>query len=153
MSLYLVQHGLNLGKDKDPEKGLSEEGISTTKMIAQVAKSYKVEVLSIHHSPKKRARQTAELMSAVLLPQAGIQEKSGLLPLDDVALPAGNLANHDQLMLVGHLPFMERLCSLLVTGTPEHLIFKFQNSGIVCLDREDGSPYWFIKWALMPNIS
>jgi phosphohistidine phosphatase len=153
MSLYLVQHGLSLGKDKDPTKGLSEEGISTTTMIAQVAKGYKVEVLGIYHSPKKRARQTAELMSTVILPQAGIQEKSGLLPLDDVALLAGNLATQDQLMLVGHLPFMERLCSLLVTGTPEYRVFKFQNSGIVCLDQADDSPFWFIKWALMPNIS
>ncbi len=153
MSLYLVQHGLSLGKDKDPEKGLSEEGIKTTKMITQVAKSYKVEVKGIHHSPKKRARQTAELMSDVFLPQVDIQEKPGLLPLDDVWLLAGNLATSDQLMLVGHLPFMERLCSLLVTGTPEYLIFKFQNSGIVCLDQQEGSPFWFIKWALMPNIS
>jgi phosphohistidine phosphatase len=153
MSLYLVQHGLSLGKDTDPEQGLSEEGISTTKRVAHVANSYQVEVKAIHHSPKKRARQTAELMSAVLIPVGGIQVKAGLLPLDDVALLAKSLATNDQLMLVGHLPFMERLCSLLVTGNPEHLIFKFQNSGIVCLDKEEESPSWFIKWALMPNIS
>lgn len=153
MSLYLVQHGLSLGKDEDPERGLSEAGISTTKRIAQVASSYKVVVKAIRHSPKKRARQTAELMSDVFTPTDGIQEKSGLLPLDDVALLATNLATHDQLMLVGHLPFMERLCSALVTGNAEHLIFKFQNSGIVCLDKEAESPFWFIKWALMPNIN
>jgi phosphohistidine phosphatase len=152
MSLYLVQHGLSLGKDKDPEKGLSEAGISTTKRIAQVADSYKIEVKAIHHSFKKRARQTAELISAIIIPTGGVQETAGLLPLDDVAPLAAHLATHDQLMLVGHLPFMERLCSLLVTGSVEPLIFKFQNSGIVCLDQEAGSPSWFIKWALMPNI-
>jgi hypothetical protein len=28
MALYLVQHGLSLPKDKDPQKGISTEGIS-----------------------------------------------------------------------------------------------------------------------------
>lgn len=55
-------------------------------------------------------------------------------------------------MLVGHLPFMERLTSTLITGSSERLVFKFQNGGIVCLDREADQPAWFIKWALMPKI-
>ena len=56
------------------------------------------------------------------------------------------------LMLVGHLPFMERLTSHLITGSSENLVFKFQNGGIVCLDQDPGTDTWFIKWALMPNI-
>jgi len=31
MALYLVQHGKSLPKDKDPQKGLSEEGIIETR--------------------------------------------------------------------------------------------------------------------------
>ncbi|PLX49755.1 MAG: phosphohistidine phosphatase SixA [Desulfobulbaceae bacterium] len=152
MSLYLVQHGLSLGKDEDPEKGLSETGIATTKRIAEVAAGYNVRVQAIHHSAKKRARQTAELLAAALHPPAGTAEQSGLLPLDDVSRLAPQLASADQLMLVGHLPFMERLTGLLVSGDPQQLICKFQNSGIICLDQEPDRATWFIKWTLMPNI-
>jgi phosphohistidine phosphatase len=55
-------------------------------------------------------------------------------------------------MLVGHLPFMERMTSFLITGSTENPVFKFQNSGIVCLDQDPETKSWFIKWTLMPNI-
>ena len=43
------------------------------------------------------------------------------------------------------------ICVVEVAGNDELCVFKFQNSGIVCLDnnQENG---WYIKWALMPNI-
>jgi phosphohistidine phosphatase len=50
------------------------------------------------------------------------------------------------------LPFMEKLTSYLVVGSDEYPIFKFQNGGIVCLDKEPDSKRWIIKWTLMPNI-
>ncbi len=152
MALYLVQHGLSFSKAEDPEQGLSEAGKVTTQRVAEVAKGYRVRVKAIHHSPKMRARQTAELMATALTPPNGMQERAGLLPLDDVFQLAAALSCADQLMLVGHLPFMERLTSLLVTGSPEQRVFKFQNSGIVCLDQDPESRSWFIKWTLMPNI-
>ncbi len=56
-------------------------------------------------------------------------------------------------MYVGHLPFMERMASYLTTGNPDLKIFKFQNGGIVCLDKDENDQYWYIKWALMPDVS
>ncbi len=152
MALYLVQHGLSLSKDEDPEQGLSAKGKAATQRVATVAEGYKVQIKTIHHSPKKRAQQTAELMAAALKPSSGVEQRPGLLPMDDVSQLAASLASSDELMLVGHLPFMERLTSLLTTGSPEHRVFKFQNSGIVCLDQEPEAQTWFIKWTLMPNI-
>jgi phosphohistidine phosphatase len=55
-------------------------------------------------------------------------------------------------MVVGHLPFMEKLVSHLVNGSPERPVVKFQNSGIVCLDTEDASESWFIRWAYYPRF-
>jgi phosphohistidine phosphatase len=55
-------------------------------------------------------------------------------------------------MLVGHLPFMERMTAYLVTGSAAKPIFKFQNSGIVCLNRDPEIGSWMIVWSLMPNI-
>lgn len=61
MALFLVQHGLSSPREIDPEKGLSEQGTSQVKRIAQVAAGYGVAVSRICHSGKKRARQTAEI--------------------------------------------------------------------------------------------
>ncbi|MGD2029111.1 MAG: phosphohistidine phosphatase SixA [Desulfobacterales bacterium] len=152
MALFLVQHGKSLPKDKDPKKGLSPEGIAETKRIAEVAKGYNVPVSVITHSGKTRARQTAEIFESVLKPEKGIQESSGLNPLDDVAAFADTIDSTANRMLVGHLPFMERMTSFLITGSIEKPVFKFQNSGIVCLDKDSASGFWRIKWALVPNI-
>ena len=40
MALYSVQHGKCLAKDVDPEKGLSEEGLSEVQRICEVAAGY-----------------------------------------------------------------------------------------------------------------
>jgi phosphohistidine phosphatase len=153
MALFLVQHGKSLPKDKDPGKGLSDEGIAETKRIANVAKGYGIYVGDIVHSGKTRARQTAEIFAAALNPKDGLHEAGGLNPLDDVADYAKTIDNAKDRMLVGHLPFMERMAAHLITGTTQNPVFKFQNSGIVCLDQDPDSRHWVIKWALMPNIS
>jgi len=56
-------------------------------------------------------------------------------------------------MLVGHLPFMEKLVSYLVADSPDRPpVVRFQNGGIVCLGRDLKSDAWFIKWTLFPQI-
>jgi len=153
MALYLVQHGKCLTKDVDPEKGLSQEGIAEVRRIAEVAKGYNIKPAAICHSGKKRARQTAEIFSEALAPPEALRQVEGIKPLDDVTIFAGELEAGRTVMLVGHLPFMERLCSFLITGSIEPPVFKFQNGGIVCLERFPENGNWAIQWTLMPNIS
>jgi len=152
MALYLVQHGISLPKEKDPEQGLSETGIAQVQRIANVARGYQIPVAAIHHSGKKRACRTAEIFAEALVPKDGIREINGLRPLDDVTALAQNLLSDTNIMLVGHLPFMERLVSFLTTGNVDCRVFKFQNGGIVCLDQDSENRTWYIKWTLMPNI-
>ena len=152
MALFLVQHGKSLSKELDPEQGLSPEGISDVERIADVARGYCVHVASIAHSGKRRALQTAEIFYSALKPMGGVQEKNGLKPLDDVRAFADRLKGQDDLMIVGHLPFMERLTSYLITGDMEKPVLKFQNGGIVCLDEGAEGKGWVIKWTLMPEI-
>jgi len=152
MVLYAVQHGKSLPKEQDPEKGLSTDGIQETERIAAVAKGYAVSVARIVHSGKKRALQTAEIFGAALLPGKGIEMQPGMSPLDDVRLFADRLPLNENVMLVGHLPFLERLIGLLVCNDPERTVFKLQNSGIVCLGRIPRVDHPVIRWALMPQI-
>ncbi|MFZ2445019.1 MAG: phosphohistidine phosphatase SixA [Syntrophobacteraceae bacterium] len=152
MALYLVQHGQSLPEDRDPERGLSPEGVSEVSRIAGVAKGYGVRPAAIRHSGKTRARRTAEIFAEALMPGGEVERTSGIDPLDDVTVVAKQVKSEDNLMLVGHLPFMERLANYLITGSVERRVFKFQNGGIVCLDKNPDSPWWFIKWTLMPRI-
>ncbi|BBO73595.1 phosphohistidine phosphatase SixA [Desulfosarcina widdelii] len=152
MALYVVQHGKSLPKADDPEKGLSEEGIRETERIANVARGYGVTVSVIVHSGKKRARQTAERMGAALCPDQEIQTRSGMNPLDDVAAFVRDLPLDQNIMLVGHLPFLEKLIGLLVCSDATRTVFKLQNSGIVCLDEASDIDNAVIRWALMPNV-
>jgi phosphohistidine phosphatase len=153
MALYLVQHGKSLPKEVDPEQGLSPEGFADVRRIAGVAAGYGVKLALIGHSGKKRAVETAEIFAEALF---GDKSRTAPLqsigPLDDVATVAGGLEPGHNIMMVGHLPFLERLAGLLVAGSTERVVFKFQNGGIVCLDKTPDSRWWFIKWALMPRI-
>jgi phosphohistidine phosphatase len=152
MALYLVQHGKNLPKDLDIHKGLSEEGIAEVKRIAEVAQHYGVRVSKIYHSGKTRARQTAQIFASFLDVKDEILETEGMKPLDDVVRLAEKIEASENIMLVGHLPFLEKLTSHLVVGSDEKPILKFQNGGIICLHKDSDSQSWIIKWTLMPHI-
>ena len=152
MPIYLVQHALSLPKDMDPEKGISPEGRSQAETIAEVARGYAVAVTQIRHSGKKRAKETADIFTKALAPPEGVAEMPGLAPLDDVTLVAEALLPESNLMLVGHLPFMERLAAYLVTGLATRPVFKFQNAGIVCLDHHPDVDSWVVTWSLSPRI-
>ncbi len=109
-------------------------------------------VSAIRHSGKKRARETAEIFAQTLNPGGGVQEIEGLAPLDDVTKLGLN--SKENLMLVGHLPFMEKLTSYLITGSTDRPpVLKFQNGGIVCIDLDRETNSWFIKWTIFPYIS
>ena len=152
MALYLVQHGQSLPKDVDPNQGLSKKGVAETERIAGVAKNYQIKVGQIRHSVKTRARKTADIFASALNPTGGVKEVEGLKPMDDVAAFAASINPDTNTMLVGHLPFMERMTAYLVTGSIDKPVFKFQNSGIVCLAKDPETDSWVIVWTLMPKI-
>jgi phosphohistidine phosphatase len=152
MALLLVQHGKSLQKEIDPEQGLSDEGRTETGEIASVARERGVRITRIVQSGKKRAAQTAEIFASALQPADGVQEGVGLNPMDDVTAFAEKIAASEDVMVVGHLPFMERLASFLITGAADKKVIRFQNSGIVCLGKDADADHWTIQWTLFPKI-
>ena len=152
MAIYLVQHGTSLAKDIDPERGLSNEGVQEVERIAQTAQEHNLLVKKIVHSGKKRAEQTAELFNQYLQANEVVQQSSGLSPMDDVIAFAQQLQPESEVMVVGHLPFMEKLTGYLTTGDENKTVFSFQNGGIVCLDKSPEDSFWQIKYSLMPKV-
>jgi phosphohistidine phosphatase len=153
MAVFLVQHGRAISAEIDPLRPLTAEGIKETFQIASVAEYYKIKVSEILHSGKLRARQTAEVLAGKLKPERGISENLAILPDADCASFAATLKPEQNLMLVSHLPFLPGLLSLLLTGKPDQQLFKFQNSGIVCLIKDNDKNIWQINWTLSPHIS
>ena len=152
MKIYLVQHGEAKPEEVDPDRPLSEVGRGHTEQVAAVAAKLGVEVDEIRHSGKTRAEQTAAILGAALSPEQGVRAASGLGPVDDVEPIAAELqAVSKPIMLVGHLPFMERLTGYLVTGDARQAVVDFTNAAIVCLAEEDG--HWQVTWILTPDIA
>jgi phosphohistidine phosphatase len=57
----------------------------------------------------------------------------------------------DPVMLVGHLPFMEKLAGYMLTGDADQAVIDFNNAGIVCLKQEDER--WQVEWILSAEIA
>ena len=151
MTIYLVQHGKSVPKEEDSDRPLSTIGVQEVKEIAIRLKEYNISLKSIHHTNKLRAVQTAEILQKYLNTPQGIIETKGMNPNDNVRLFAKDIYRIDHAMYVGHLPFMEKLVSYLVTGDDGKTVFKFQNAGIVKLRFSDEEKYWYISGALLPQ--
>lgn len=151
MNLYLVQHGEAKSEMEDPTRPLSDHGTELVRRVAAWGEGARLHIDQIRHSGKKRAEQTAELFAERLKPAGGVIAISGMGPTDDVR-PVANAINLEKqdIMLVGHLPFLNRLASQLVIGDPDKQLFKFCNAGIVCLSRDEGE--WLISWTVVPQL-
>ncbi len=151
MNLLLVQHGEANTEAEDPERSLTDAGAEATRRMATWAAASGLRVDRIQHSGKRRAEQTAEILAEGLNPAKGVIAVPGLKPNDDIRPVAETLKIQEAtIMLVGHLPFMSRLTSLLLAGDPEAGVVRFRMSGIVCLNREDGE--WSLRWAVTPEL-
>ncbi len=152
MRAYLVQHASAKSEQEDPERPITDAGADTVRRVAHYALNTKrIEVARIWHSGKTRAAQTAELLAEYLAPSLGVREAEGLNPDDDPAIWAERLNGMEQDgVIVGHLPHLSRLASLLLCGDPELGIIDFQNAGVVCLARRD--KLWSIRWVLTPDL-
>lgn len=152
MELYLVQHGPAKAEAEDPQRPLTEEGRQIVERVATFLARLGVRTGRIEHSGKVRARQTAEILAAALNPAGGVRETAGLAPNDDPALIHKRLESETgSLMLVGHLPHLSRLTSLLLGLSPERPAVQFQMGGVVRLDRSDARE-WLIRWMVVPEL-
>lgn len=152
MRLYLVQHGNAVASEVDPERPLSDRGQQDVEKIAGFIKPLTLNIDYIWHSEKKRAAQTAEIIAASIPPQKACIQRQGLAPNDDVTALKNELASANQdIMIVGHLPFLSKLASLLLAGSESANTVAFKQGGIVCLSRSEQGQ-WQIDWMVTPEL-
>jgi len=151
MKLYLVRHGTAESAFTDPTRPLSRRGQSEVACVAEAVARAGASVGVIYHSVKTRARQSAEIFADHLHPQAGTQEIQGLNPNDDPGgiLPVIQAAEED-IVLVGHLPYMGRLSSLLLTGDSDRMMIGFHTATTACFSGE--ADQWWLEFLLHPGL-
>ncbi len=151
MHIYLVQHGEALSKDIDPDRALSEAGRKDVQRMASFLAG-KVRVARVLHSGKTRARQTAEMLAVAVAPDPKVEQLGGLSPNDPVEPFVSHVEEwNENLLIVGHLPFMAKLVARLATGSGEKPIVDYRPGSIVCLEKGEGSD-WQVQWMMRPEL-
>ncbi|MDI6764755.1 MAG: phosphohistidine phosphatase SixA [Thermodesulfobacteriota bacterium] len=154
MKLYLIQHGEAKSEVEDPGRSLTERGEKEVMGVSKVTTGLPIRPSKVYHSGKLRAKQTAEIIAGALkIPNPLIQSIQGLNPNDDIRPWAERISQErEDLMLVGHLPFLEKLTSLLLCGNEKARLVLFRYGAIVCLEqREDKG--WGVCWILTPEMA
>ncbi|MBV9575839.1 MAG: phosphohistidine phosphatase SixA [Gammaproteobacteria bacterium] len=153
MKLYLARHGEYQVNDLMGGNPLNERGKAAITRIANFLQPLQIVVDAIFHSGKLRAEQTAEILSTGFVCQQVMQKKPGLNPLDSVLELAHDIHHWEQndLLLVGHMPFMSRLTSQLILKKEDKEIVFFQPGTLVSLEKNDSAD-WIINWVLNPAL-
>lgn len=143
MFLYLVHHGDALGPEVDPRRPLSPRGRRQADALSAQAAARGVRPAAIWHSGKLRARQTAEAYWRACNPLAEFTAARWAQPGDPPRLADLLEVETRDVMLVGHMPHVDRLLRRLVgedEGPP------FPVNGLVAVERVDDA--WVDRWRL-----
>ena len=149
--LFLIQHGKPVPKEQNPEKPLSDEGRDDIRRVGSFLRSAGCLPKVIYHSGKTRALQTAEII-AEKIGKAPI-EKAGLSPLDPPEIIKKEIEKiKDDIMIVGHLPHLSRLASLLLAVGESESVVDFKQGCVVCLKNDNQNKKWQILWMILPEL-
>ncbi len=150
MNLYLVRHGEAKPESEDPRRPLSQRGRDEVVRVSRAAVKKGMKATRILHSNKLRARESAEILAGTVHPSGGICEIKGLAPQEDPLIAKEEVEEEEgSLILVGHLPHLERFFDLLVSGGTGSQTVRFLTGTIVCLSHGQGR--WKFMWALDPG--
>lgn len=158
MDIYLIQHAESVPEKEDPTRPLSNEGKATMGRVGALAARLEIRPDLIFHSGKLRARQTAEILARHLGLLDGVREKQGLGPLDAVA-PVDEWLRDEAasgvtgLAIVAHLPFLDRLASLLIAENESLGVVSFQNGAIAKLVPKPLGGRYAVQWVITKQLA
>jgi phosphohistidine phosphatase len=127
MNLYILRHGIAVehgaaGYKNDDERPLTSKGERKVWLIADAMKALELSFDVILSSPLVRARETAEIVAEALKAKKRMELTDTLAPQESAKPLVEYLHKQgalDDVLLVGHEPFLSRLISLLVSGDSE----------------------------------
>jgi phosphohistidine phosphatase len=144
MRLSLLRHGIAANRtgpeyENDSERPLTPKG---ERRMQRAAKGMKAAGLSydlILSSPYLRAKQTAEIVAQVVTTPEGVMLAETLTPEGNPRQLIEELCSdhreRQDVLLVGHEPYLSRLISTLLTGSP-NLSIELKRGALCTLSTE-----------------
>jgi phosphohistidine phosphatase len=142
VNLFILRHGIAVepgspGFENDADRPLIPKGVRRLRSVAAALKKMELTFDLILSSPFLRARQTAEIV-------AGELKLKKRLQISDALAPGGNekdllwQLNESQpapenVLLVGHEPYLSRLISLLISGDEDAAV-EMKKGGLCKLE-------------------
>ncbi len=152
MKLYLVRHGQALDESQDALRHLTEKGSLDAQKTAEFLKKAQIKIDAIFSSKKARSIQTAEIIAAELLPAGKVEQIDGISPNDSAEAFLESIEfNAKDIMIVGHLPFLAYLTSLLLSSDELRVKIFYSTCSVVCLE-QTGRQAWQLAFAVNPNL-
>ncbi len=150
MILYLVRHGEAVDETTNPERPLSSRGIQEAALTGQFLKSLEARPHVVFCSDKIRARQTSERIVKELGVSVRIEQRKGLAPKDEPGQFSEELEQmSEDVLIIGHAPFLPRLAGLLLWGQAETEAFQMKPGGLIRLERK-GRGTWTLTLSISP---
>ncbi len=147
--VVLLRHGEAYPSSVNPERPLTEKGVVETKKVAKALKKLSVNFDTVYHSPKLRAKQTAEVV-AEELQITNLVETEELLPEADPQNIKELIENKEgKAIFCGHLPHLARLFGLLYLGIDNDKVIDLRTSGGVGLKK---GHRWVLDFAIYPSL-
>lgn len=125
MNIFILRHGIAVergakGFDRDSDRPLTAKGKRQLRKTAAAMKKMKLHFDLILTSPYERAKKTAEIVAEELRLQKRLRLTEALrsesAPESIISEMAGLKHAPEDVLLVGHEPYLSRLISLLVSG-------------------------------------
>ena len=146
MILYIIRHaiaaqaGTSGSAEDDSQRPLTDEGRKKMRKIAKGLKELEVQIDLIMTSPYLRAAQTAKILAKKFdLPGEKVVASEHLAPtgyadrlIEEINKNHGTVEN---LVLVGHEPYVGNLISMLISGDPTNSI-TLKKGGVCRLSLE-----------------
>ena len=162
MNLYLLRHGIAVAKDdpafeSDSERPLTKKGIKKFRKAARAIERLAVSFDAILSSPLVRARQTADIVAEILGQESAVDQIPALAPgssPDQLLSELSRLEGKDDLMLVGHEPFLGKLAGFLLTRKNDSDVRIPLRKGGICRIEIDAVPptqAGTMHWLLTPK--
>ena len=158
MNLYLMRHAVAAEPDEnieDNQRPLTAKGLKKLGKIARNLEKLELEFDLILTSPYLRARQTAEVVAeALAIKKKQIIKSENLTPLgfaDKLVEEIHACGAVENLLLVGHEPFLSQLVGMLLVGDAS-LGIEMKKAGLCKLSVEQLSygRCARIEWLLTP---
>ncbi|MGA3162577.1 MAG: phosphohistidine phosphatase SixA [Verrucomicrobiota bacterium] len=144
MNLYLLRHGIAaepaaVGFEPDSERPLTTRGEDRLRIAARAMAELDLSFDLILSSPFRRAKQTAEIIANHFKLRKKLVFSDDLTPVGNLRLLIQQLNQFrpkpENVLLVGHEPYLGKLIALLATGNTS-LEIDFKKGGLCKLEAE-----------------